>query len=671
MRRQNLLTAILLFSIVATSITHAQSIPTPGITDEYGTVVPDRMPDTGTDDSRTEARPPQSLTKEQKELLENTDRKDLTAWVDLNGELHIERTADVERRKNFEQATIAPATLLGEGTVLPRSFLNDLANAVAADPNAKFRQVDTGHYQLEFQTERSGIFFDDYITQTISYLPAPKDIPPETQEGPLSERRVRTEITNGLTGRKTIQEHATVSEQRRIGEGANAVTVQVNRRELTTIFTDTDSQGRQLPSGKFRAIGEISINYVTRDQAVEREKAALETLKAKKPPNQKAIKAKEDEIKALKDKPATYTELERTTEIRRDGKIVLDVDEAGNYFRVNENGEKVIVGGDAEAEAYLRSLGISKEDAAMLKKQADATQLNTRRASWEGYYDLASWDRLLGDFFRNYDQFSGFAQLSSLFIGDFIEENRARLAQSFCAFAGIDNCLVSAICGQIHKFEADNVLIGRTRRGAYQPSAVINAERSEPILLVGLSTQQLIDILGNQSVIGGRKVDLTDPNFDPTILGPLTLRLYHVQYSITNTAGLNEKLRFNVELRRTSASTQPALATATAASAQAQMNRTSLEPLTLEDLNQSTAIGRYIRPVRTRVNGLPALSSVRLYPQDRILEFDETDHNHFYNQSTNEYDVACLTFNPGLPSGDAFHSSTVRELCVPFSDHTG
>jgi len=620
--------------------------------------------------SSTEARTPgRTLTEAEQTLLRDTELKDLTAWVDDEGNLHIDKTADLEITDfHGTSESVEKGDLIGDA--LPRSFMNDLATALAADPDgARFSKVGDEHYRIEFTRQQKGFFFTDTVKKTIDYPVVPDDI--LSDAGYVYARRERTVIEEGGPGGETIyQERTTYNEERRIGTGTNAVTVQIPRRESTTIFTDTDSQGRQLPSGQSRAIGEISVDHVTRNEVVEREQGELTRLRNARPPDREAIKEKEDEIKALENKPATYTELARTTEIRRNGEIVLGVDEAGDYFRVNEDGEKVIVGGDAEAEAYLRRQGISEEEAALLKEQADATQLNTRRASWGGYYDLASWDRLVGDFFRNYDQFSGFAQLSSLFIGDFIEENRARLAQSFCGFAGIDNCLVSAICGQIHKFEADNVLIGRTGRAEYKNSAVINAERSEPILLAGLSAQQLIDILGNQSVVGGRRVDLTDPTFDPTILGPLTLRLYHVQYSITNNLE-SDKLRFNVELRRTSASAQLALAAATAASVQAQMNRTSLGPLTLEDLNQSTAIGRYVRPVRTRVNGLPALSSVRLYPQDRLLDPGDTDFNHFYNQSTNEYDTACLTFNPGLPSGDAFYSGTVRELCVPFSDYTG
>jgi hypothetical protein len=153
-----------------------------------------------------------------------------------------------------------------------------------------------------------------------------------------------------------------------------------------------------------------------------------------------------------------------------------------------------------------------------------------------------------------------------------------------------------------------------------------------------MTRQQLIDLFGNQTVIAGRLVNLTDPNFKPEALGRLKLRLYHVQYSITNNAAMDEdeKLSYNINFVR------------------------------VPDSKKSS----YGTPV-AKATWYPAGS----VPQ---LAYQETARDDLYKFSATEYSDVCLTFNPGLPSGGISGGSPifggevdiVPQICVPFQEST-
>ncbi|HLC33130.1 MAG TPA: hypothetical protein VJJ82_04855, partial [Candidatus Nanoarchaeia archaeon] len=110
--------------------------------------------------------------------------------------------------------------------------------------------------------------------------------------------------------------------------------------------------------------------------------------------------------------------------------------------------------------------------------------------------------RSLGFLLRSYEQYNGLAKVTSLTWAP--GWNREALARQFCLGAGIENCLVSATCGQIHEITADNVLAGRGPGGELVSSASLNAQRSGPINVSGLTRQQILDIMGNTTVMKGR-----------------------------------------------------------------------------------------------------------------------------------------------------------------------
>jgi len=264
----------------------------------------------------------------------------------------------------------------------------------------------------------------------------------------------------------------------------------------------------------------------------------------------------------------------------------------------------------------------------------------------------------LGLVLKVYQEFDGIRQLTSLAFGDYAVKNRERYARSFCAFAGIDNCLVSAICGEYHKIVPGNVLAGRGAHGEGVSSGSLNAERSFATPLAGQTRQQLLDILGNTTTIGGHLVDLKDQNFDPATLGNLTLRLYHVEYSITNNAAFGEKIQFNVQFRRLGAIAIPTPAPVRTPNYQ-YVNGVlvDLNAANINNLVKNVTQSSYSAPIR----------NAKYFGQDKLLQSGQSDHDHIYRYSTNEWDTVCLTFHPGLPSG----SGIASELCVPISEYLG
>ncbi|MEM3154318.1 MAG: hypothetical protein QW165_01990 [Candidatus Woesearchaeota archaeon] len=247
-------------------------------------------------------------------------------------------------------------------------------------------------------------------------------------------------------------------------------------------------------------------------------------------------------------------------------------------------------------------------------------------AAWKTY---STWQKV-GRVIRAYYEYAGLRQLTSLFWPKYekeVQERKNRIQQQFCLAAGITNCAVSTICGNIYKISADNVLAGRGPGGRFVSSASLNAERSQAIEVEGMTRQQMLDLFGNYTVIKGVLINLTNPAFDPRVLGKIKLRLYHVQYSVTNNAENEKDLNYNLIFRRVG-----------------------------EALNSS-----YGTPI----------AQARWWKNDQSIKYLETARDDIYKFSATEYNAVCLTFDPRLPSGHAAHSSMVGQLCVPFVEYTG
>ncbi|MBI4145884.1 hypothetical protein HY489_00945 [Candidatus Woesearchaeota archaeon] len=551
-------------------------------------------------------------------------------------------------------------------------------NAVLNSDVAKFQvtgtapannQPDTRIYKLELKPDKDkgswfgGHFFDFEKKDTITFSPPPAGSPAGSYQRVEETESKGSKVELFSVSRTRREGKITIVEPRKVKKDDKEETIEVPTREGRILY-DKDGKNQ---------IGQVTVDYKTRDEVIKSKND--EAKNPKTTPGRK--KELTEEVGELNKKPTDYREPEVRTVVRdNDGKTILWVNPDGNYFKpkLDTTGKPILKDGTPDSERVDEDKAIdfiaaelkkqnnaltdeeAKKQAEALKKNQDKEQLESGNVGVEGYWELASFYRTFTDFFKTYDQMSGYAQLSSLFMGDYVEKNRQRLAQSFCAFAGIDNCLVSAICGQIHEITASNVLVGRDPGGKYVNSASLNAERSGLVELEGLDAQQLRDILGNTTTIAGKFIDLTDPSVDLRALGQLKLRLYHVEYSIENNAMFGERMRYNLEFRRNGAPalTEPPNITGQYAS--------------IEEFGGDYE--QYIRRVRP-INSLETVSSARWFPQDKQLEHRKTDHDHKYKYSTNEYDSVCLTFNPGLPSGSALSSKFVNELCVPITEYAG
>ncbi len=274
------------------------------------------------------------------------------------------------------------------------------------------------------------------------------------------------------------------------------------------------------------------------------------------------------------------------------------------------------------------------KEAGFTDEQINQARVDIVASGVIGFLDslkVLTWQQSLGRFMRAYYEFAGLRQLSSLLWPSYdaeVQARKAEIQQKFCITAGITNCAISKICGTIYPIGADNVLAGRGPGGKFVSSASLNAERSIPIEVEGMTRQQMIDLFGNATVIKGVLVNLTDPAFDPRVLGRMKLRLYHVQYSVTNNAEDEKELKYNLHFRRVG-----------------------------EQLNSS--YGKPVYQSRWWTDNAPTLSYLA------------TARDHIYKFSATEYDNVCLEFDPKLPSGHAAFSDMVDELCVPFIEYAG
>ncbi|RMD57583.1 hypothetical protein D6825_03600 [Candidatus Woesearchaeota archaeon] len=373
-----------------------------------------------------------------------------------------------------------------------------------------------------------------------------------------------------------------------------------------------------------------------------------EDLKELDPKERKAILKNAGLSEEDLEKAPKTLKLPAQTELRDSNENVVltykrDTDGKLKYF--DSSGKEV----KNPDEAIRKACKKDRECFGQLNSELGSGILKTGPGFFAAIKDVYGFAGTVGLALRAYNQYSGLIALTNLAWGDWAANNRERLVQSFCLAAGIQNCLVSSICGQIHEITPNNVLAGRGPTGQYVSSAVINAERTQPVILEGVSRQQLIDIFGNQTVINGVLYDISNPNFDPSILGKLNLRLYHVQYSITNNAQEQRDLRWNIEFRRT----------------RPEKRETTL-PASLEEVENYPAWARTI----STAYGEP-YNSAKWFRPDETLEYADTTTDNIYKWSTNEWDTACLIFHPGLPSGGAAIGGLAKQLCVPITEYVG
>jgi len=278
--------------------------------------------------------------------------------------------------------------------------------------------------------------------------------------------------------------------------------------------------------------------------------------------------------------------------------------------------------------------GLSAEEQKLAKDFAEKESVrgvNSGRAGLWDAFSLLGVQRSLGRFVRAYNEYKGIAQLTAILwpaYGDYVAEQKAKISQKICIAAGMSQCAISKICGRIYKIKADNILVGRGPGGKFVSSASLNAERGLPVEVAGLTRQQLVDLVGNYTTIGGRRINLADASFDPKTLGPIKLRFYHVQYSIINNAVKEEAMTYNIVFKDVG-----------------------------ENLNSS--YGDSIREARWWQD------------QGSIIEHGAGASDDLYKWSATKYNTVCLTFSPKLPSGSAANSRLVDKLCVPFIEYAG
>lgn len=230
----------------------------------------------------------------------------------------------------------------------------------------------------------------------------------------------------------------------------------------------------------------------------------------------------------------------------------------------------------------------------------------------------------IGLVLKAYDNYQGvgrFVLVAWPEYGEWSAKWRQQISQTFCGFVSIQNCFESVICGAILDVSpgntiAGNVLFGRSPSGQPLAAGTINAERSLPIILKGMEKEKLQEVLGSELVlIGNQLINLSE--VDTTTLPAQELRLYKIQYAITNT--LDRELTYNIEVK-----------------------------------------GKTTRKV---------------YPNDKKLKPGETAKKTIEAYKTTKYDEVCLTFKPSLPAGTGstllVAPKMVNQLCKPIIEYAG
>ena len=318
------------------------------------------------------------------------------------------------------------------------------------------------------------------------------------------------------------------------------------------------------------------------------------------------------------------TETMRITDT--DGNPIYTIDLDGNKKYYNKDGTEA-KSMDEACKSRECSEEVQDEYEKSERKSGDDLLSNAGKNVGDVWELMGFWGTM-GVAVKAYYEYKGIAQLTAAIwpsYGEGVAERKAKISQEFCAAAGIQNCVVSTVCGRIFKIKADNVLAGRGPGGKYVSSGALNAERGLPVEVSGMTRVQLVDLLGNVTTIGGKRINLQDPAFNPKTLGPIKLRFYHVQFSLYNNAAKDKPLQFNIVFK---------------------------------DINDYTN-SSYGEAVREG----------RWWPEDQTLEHGAGASDDLYKWSATKYDSVCMTFDPKLPSGTADIPRMTDELCTPFVEY--
>ena len=582
-----------------------------------------------------------TLSDEDKATIANTpDKSKLVTYIGTDGKLHVATTDIVTVASNGAVSTMTGVGARPVGNVVPPYVAQDFLSSPTATLSTTAVSGQNRYVVSSFKEDKSITNYVDYrreVTTTYEGQVGPNGELPQTYTAHIEVVDKKDDVlTAGYT---EVRREQTFVQQ-----------TLVNGKYVT------ERTGTEIQLGSGRTV-QIGTDYVSGQEAARIMRANVPS--GASPEERRKIEAEATRLAAL---PTTERIPGDTIVIRVNGETVGQLQPGGDFTRESTVTEPTVRDAlVARLTAILGDEGKANEEADKIIRQArfDRAQRHGsflsdvyRQRPGESNYDWIG--RIVGGVMQTYDKLGGIGRLSTLFMGDFASKNREALEKSFCGFAGIQTCFVSAICGEIHEITSSNVLVGTDAKQNRINSASLNAERSEAVLLQGLSRQELIDILGNASSLGGRYVDLTDPTFRPELLGPLKLRLYHVEYSISNRLP-EEQVMYNVEFRKLTA---PVIIATTIP------NRTATADEYQGDYAQYLA--------RTRnVNNQGTVSAVSWFPERKILKTGKTDHDHLQKYSSNEYDAACLVFNPGLPSGKSASSGTVKEFCVPFTEYQG
>jgi len=231
----------------------------------------------------------------------------------------------------------------------------------------------------------------------------------------------------------------------------------------------------------------------------------------------------------------------------------------------------------------------------------------------------------MGGLLQAYDEYKGIGQATAMFFPSYNEwtkEVRKSISQTFCGFVSIQNCFESLICGAVLDISsgnaiAGNVLFGRGSNGQMLSAGTISAERSLPIVLKGMEKELIIDVIGSELIILNNQI-INISEVDTTTLPAQEVRLYKIQYSITNTHD-DRELSYNLEVKGDS----------------------------------------------TR----------KIQPNDKKLKPGQTARQTIEAYKTTKYDEVCLTFNPSLPAGTGstliVAPKMVSRLCKPIVEYAG
>ncbi len=420
------------------------------------------------------------------------------------------------------------------------------------------------------------------------------------------------------------------------------------KQTSVTIITGKDASGKEYVSGKI---------YGESAPAMSEEKIGILSgyiAMSKTEADKLGLKADEDGIYRNPDGTIYYKKQSESADFvgiteniiggytaDKDGTVIVEYDNSGNPTFYTDRKYKYNEKGQLEKDANGKP--ILEKEGTKVNSFSDACKARKCTPAEERYYekvirqqelrslrqtDFYIWTKA---FFKAYTQYKGIAMLTSAIwpsYGEWVAENRQKIADRFCAASGITNCAVQRICTKLVKIEPDNTVVGITLGGKVVPSASLNAESTPPVEVAGMTKEQLINLLGNVSTIGGRRIALNDPAFNPEALGNIELRFYHVQYGLDNN-DKKEDMRYNIVFK---------------------------------DVKEgNSSYGDSVR-------------EARWWADDKTIEPGERGYDDLYKWSATQYNTVCLTFDPKMISGVANPIVGPRfedDLCVPIIEYSG